>query len=145
MKVVKKNIKSFFIKAKINNSNTSVYENDSKNNFIKFYIQWLEIANKKININQVFNDITRDHPSYDYEKNIYLSMLAEQCEYFNDMYNYLEDMIKFEKDKILSSDERNLLNIAMKNKIKKNLNAIRTASAYMNKEKKKKNLLFFHI
>ena len=46
-------------------------------------------------------------------------MLAEQCEYFNDMYNYLEDMIKFEKDKILSSDERNLLNIAMKNKIKK--------------------------
>ena len=61
MKVVKKNIKSFFIKAKINNSNTSVYENDTKNNFIKFYIQWLEIANKKININQVFNDITREY------------------------------------------------------------------------------------
>ena len=142
MKVVKNNIKSFFIKAKINNSNTSVYENDSKNNFIKFYIQWLEIANKKININQVFNDITRDYSSKDYEKNIYLSMLAEQCEYFNDMYNYLEDMIKFEKDKILSSDERNLLNIAMKNKIKKNLNAIRTASAYMNKEKKKEKSSF---
>ena len=43
-------------------------------------------------------------------------------------------MIKIE---FLSSDERNLLSIAMKNKINKNLQGIRTVSAYMNKEKKK--------
>ena len=64
-------------------------------------------------------------------------MLAEQCEYYNDMYYYLEDMIKFDKDKVFNSDERKLLSVAMNNKIKPNLKAIRTVSAYMNKEKKK--------
>ena len=135
--VVKRNIKSFFDQAKLNNSNTSIYENDTKNNFIKFYIQWLENANKKIKVNQILNDITRVYSTQQYEKNVYLSMVAEQCEYYDDMYNYLEDMVKFDKDRILSSDERNLLSIAMKNKINKNLQGIRTVSAYMNKEKKK--------
>ena len=60
------------------------------------------------------------------------------------MYYYMEDIVKFDKDKILSSDERNLLNIAMKNKINNNMNAIRTVSAYFNREKKK-NLIIFHI
>ena len=61
------------------------------------------------------------------------------------MYYYMEDIVKFDKDKILSSDERNLLSIAMKNKINNNMNAIRTVSAYFNREKKKKNLIIFHI
>ena len=92
----------------------------------------------------MINDITRQYSSKQYEKNIYLSMLAEQCNYFNDMYYYMEDIVKFDKDKILSSDERNLLSIAMKNKINNNMNAIRTVSAYFNREKKK-NLFIFHI
>ena len=55
------------------------------------------------------------------------------------MYYYMEDIVKFYKDKILSSDERNLLSIEMKNKINNNMNAIRTVSAYFNREKKKKS------
>ena len=137
MEVIKRNIKTFFDQAKLNNSNTSTYENDSKNNFIQFYIKWLETANQKIKVNQIYNDITRGYSSIKYEKNLYLSMLAEQCEYYNDMYYYLEDMIKFDKDKVFNYDERNLLSIAMNNKTKPNLNAIRTVFAYMNKEKKK--------
>ena len=139
MEVIKRNIKSFFDKAKLINSNTSIFENDTKNNFIKFYIEWLGAANEKIKVNQMINDITRQYSSKQYEKNIYLTMIAEQCNYFNDMYYYMEDIVKFDKDKILSSDERNLLSIAMKNKINNNMNAIRTVSAYFNREKKKKS------
>ncbi len=56
-------------------------------------------------------------------------------------------MIKFDKDRILKLDERNLLNITMKNKINTNLNVIITLSIYMNKEKKKErsNYLPFTI
>ena len=68
MEVIKRNIKTFFDQAKLNNSNTSTYENDSKNNFIQFYIKWLETANQKIKVNQIYNDITRGYSSIKYEK-----------------------------------------------------------------------------
>ena len=42
-----------------------------------------------------------------YEKNVYLAMLAEQCNRFEEMVQFLEDMLK-SRDKDLSSDERNL-------------------------------------
>ena len=52
--------------------------------------------------------------SIKYEKNVYLAMLAEQCNRFNEMVSFLEDMLK-SRDKDLNSDERNLLSIAYKN------------------------------
>ena len=51
-----------------------------------------------------------------YEKNVYLAMLAEQCNRFDEMVQFLEDMVK-NRDKDLNSDERNLLSIAYKNSI----------------------------
>jgi 14-3-3 protein epsilon len=71
-----------------------------------------------------------------YEKQVYLAMLAEQCSRFEDMMEFLEEMVRGKKED-LSSDERNLLSIAYKNTISLRRQAIRTLSAYENKEKKK--------
>lgn len=73
-----------------------------------------------------------------YEKNVYLAMLAEQCTRFEDMMEFLEEMVKNKKED-LSSDERNLLSIAYKNTISLRRQAIRTLLAYELKEKKKDN------
>lgn len=71
-----------------------------------------------------------------YEKNVYLAMLAEQCTRFEDMIEFLEDMVRT-KSEDLSSDERNLLSIAYKNTISLRRQSIRTLLAYEMKEKKK--------
>ena len=71
-----------------------------------------------------------------YEKNVYLAMLAEQCNRFNEMVQFLEDMVR-SRDKDLNSDERNLLSIAYKNSVSGGRSALRTIMAYENKEKKK--------
>jgi 14-3-3 protein epsilon len=71
-----------------------------------------------------------------YEKQVYLAMLAEQCSRFEDMMEFLEEMVKGKKDD-LSSDERNLLSIAYKNTISLRRQALRTLLAYEMKEKKK--------
>ena len=71
-----------------------------------------------------------------YEKQVYLAMLAEQCSRFEDMMEFLEEMVKGKKED-LSSDERNLLSIAYKNTISLRRQAIRTLYAYEMKEKKK--------
>ena len=76
-----------------------------------------------------------------YEKNVYLAMLAEQCNRFEEMVQFLEDMVKT-RDKDLSSDERNLLSIAYKNSITSLRTALRTIMAYESKEKKKENSNF---
>ena len=80
--------------------------------------------------------------SIKYEKNVYLAMLAEQCNRFNEMVSFLEDMLK-SRDKDLNSDERNLLSIAYKNSISGLRSALRTIMAYENKEKKKKIQHFY--
>ena len=79
--------------------------------------------------------------SIKYEKNVYLAMLAEQCNRFNEMVSFLEDMLK-SRDKDLNSYERNLLSIAYKNSISGLRSALRTIMAYENKEKKKENSTF---
>ena len=79
--------------------------------------------------------------STQYEKNVYLAMLAEQCNRFNEMVSFLEDMLK-QRDKDLNSDERNLLSIAYKNSISGLRSSLRTIMAYENKEKKKENSTF---
>ena len=71
-----------------------------------------------------------------YEKNIYLAMLAEQCNRFEEMIEFLEEMLK-SRDKDLNGDERNLLSIAYKNSVSSRRTALRTIMAYETKEKKK--------
>ena len=79
--------------------------------------------------------------SVKYEKNIYLAMLAEQCNRFDEMVQFLEDMLK-SRDKDLSNDERNLLSIAYKNSVSSRRTALRTIIAYETKEKKKETSTF---
>ena len=76
-----------------------------------------------------------------YEKNIYLAMLAEQCNRFEEMVSFLEEMLS-SRDKDLNSDERNLLSIAYKNSASSRRTALRTITAYETKEKKKENSNF---
>ena len=77
-----------------------------------------------------------------YEKNIYLAMLAEQCNRFDEMVQFLEDMLK-SREKDLSNDERNLLSIAYKkNSVSSRRTALRTIIAYETKEKKKETSTF---
>jgi 14-3-3 protein epsilon len=78
-----------------------------------------------------------------YEKQVYLAMLAEQCNRFEDMMEFLEEMVKGKKDD-LSSDERNLLSIAYKNTISLRRQAIRTLLAYEMKEKKRDESLYLN-
>lgn len=73
-----------------------------------------------------------------YEKQVYLAMLAEQCNRFEDMMNFLDVMVQ-NKQEGLSSDERNLLSIAYKNTISLRRTAIRTLLAYEAKERKKED------
>jgi 14-3-3 protein epsilon len=76
-----------------------------------------------------------------YEKNVYLAMLAEQCNRFEEMTEFLEQMLKA-RDKDFNSDERNLLSIAYKNSVSSRRTALRTIMAYEMKEKKKENSTF---
>ena len=76
-----------------------------------------------------------------YEKNIYLAMLAEQCNRFEEMVEFLEEMLK-SRDKDLNGDERNLLSIAYKNSVSSRRTALRTIMAYETKEKKKESSNF---
>jgi len=76
-----------------------------------------------------------------YEKNVYMAMLAEQCNRFEEMTEFLEEMLKG-RDKDLNSDERNLLSIAYKNSLTSRRTALRTVIAYETKEKKKENSPF---
>jgi 14-3-3 protein epsilon len=76
-----------------------------------------------------------------YEKNVYLAMLAEQCNRFEEMAEFLEDLLK-SRESDLNSDERNLLSIAYKNSVSSRRTALRTIMAYEMKEKKKENSTF---
>lgn len=72
----------------------------------------------------------------EFEKQLYLAMLSEKCQRYEDMKFYLEDMVKL-KAEDLSRDERDLLAIAYKNSIASCRQSIRTISAYELKESKK--------
>jgi 14-3-3 protein epsilon len=70
-----------------------------------------------------------------------MAMLGEQCNRFEEMVEFLEDMIK-SRDKDLNADERNLLSIAYKNSVTSKRTALRTVMAYELKEKKKESSNF---
>lgn len=76
-----------------------------------------------------------------YEKNVYIAMLAEQCNRFEEMVEFLEDMLKG-RTQDLNSDERNLLSIAYKNSVTSKRSALKTVMAYEFKESKKENSNF---
>ena len=76
-----------------------------------------------------------------YDKNVYLAMLAEQCNRFEEMTGFLEEMLK-SRNGDLNSDERNLLSIAYKNSVSSRRTALRTIMAYEMKEKKKESSNF---
>jgi 14-3-3 protein epsilon len=76
-----------------------------------------------------------------YEKNVYLAMLAEQCNRFEDMTDFLESMLRA-RGKDLNSDERNLLSIAYKNSVSTRRTALRTVMAYESKERRKEQSNF---
>ena len=69
---------------------------------------------------------------------MYTTLLAEQCEFYDDMLYFMRHFIK-NNEKVLNSDERNLFSIACKNYMSKNQKAYRTMIAFENKEKKKEN------
>lgn len=79
-----------------------------------------------------------------YEKNVYIAMLAEQCNRFEEMVEFLEEMLKG-RTQDLNSDERNLLSIAYKNNVTSKRTALRTVMAYELKEKKRKLQPFYHL
>jgi 14-3-3 protein epsilon len=79
--------------------------------------------------------------SKSYEKNVYLSMLAEQCSRYEDMSEFLEELLK-SREGDLNTDERNLLSIAYKSSVSSRRTAYRTIVAYENKERKKDNSTF---
>ena len=67
------------------------------------------------------------------EKEIYLAMLAEQCERYKDMIEILENLINKKKEEI-NSEEKNLISIAYKNYISEIRNSINIIISYENKE-----------
>ncbi len=122
---------------KFNGKSFPVFE-ENKSNEIKDKSQKNIIDNNN-EINNKYNNITKDKNNY--EKFVYLSMLAEQCSLYTDEKYFLEIMIKNRND-VLLPDERNLFAIACKNYISTYRKALRTIEAYKNKEKKKSSSFF---
>ena len=101
-----------------------------------------EKTNKNNNIKNVNNNNNENNSKKDiYSKNIYNSMLAEQCSRYEEMVEFLEVEFK-QRDKDFNSDERNLYGIACKNYISSLRSAMWTILAYENKEKKKEKSNF---
>ena len=62
------------------------------------------------------------------DEKIFLARVAEQAERFNDMVNFLDEVLG-EKGGEVSADERNLLSVAFKNLISSKRAACRTIAA----------------
>jgi 14-3-3 protein epsilon len=62
------------------------------------------------------------------EEKIFMVRVAEQAERFEDMYNFLKDVVA-NKDSDFTTEERNLLSVGFKNLIGSNRTAIRTIGA----------------
>jgi 14-3-3 protein epsilon len=62
------------------------------------------------------------------EEKIFMVRVAEQAERFDDMFNFLKEVIGL-KDADFTTEERNLLSVGFKNLIGANRTAIRTIAA----------------
>ena len=76
-----------------------------------------------------------------YQKNIYLASLAQQSQRYDDMVEYLQDIIN-DKTRDLTKDERELLSMAYMNSVSKRTVALRTTSAYELKEKRRETSIY---
>ena len=125
------NINSFDLYTKsINIHNKIMNIKNNENIFNNYKVK------KKAKINKIINE-----KGYNYEKLIYLAMLAEQAKKYDDMAEFMKKVAS-EKTDGLYSDERNLMSIAFKNFISVNKSSIRTVMVYENKEKKRDNSSF---
>ena len=62
------------------------------------------------------------------EENVFMARVAEQSERFDDMVEFLREVIKSKSDDF-TTEERNLLSVGFKNQIGSKRTAIRTISA----------------
>ena len=163
MKIYQKKNRNYQILSnlkEISNNNINIL-NDLNNifldnkNFFDIYTKTINIHNKMMNIKNnenIFNDnkvekkakinkIINDKKGNNYKKLIYLSMIADQANKFDDMAEFMK---KFASERIddLSFDERNIMNTAFKKLIDLNRSAIRTIIVNENKEKKRDNSLY---
>jgi hypothetical protein len=76
-----------------------------------------------------------------YEKNIFNANIAELCERYEDMKEYLEDKIK-SSERDLTHDERNLLSLAYMINFNTRRQALKKIISILIKEQKKENSLF---
>jgi 14-3-3 protein epsilon len=76
-----------------------------------------------------------------YEKNIYMALLAEQCERYEEMFKYLEELV-IKRNKDFSEKERELLAYGYISYIKSKRKSLHIIMAYETKEKKNDNSLF---
>ena len=165
MKIYQKKNRNYQILSnlkEISNNNNNIL-NDLKNIFLNnknsfdIYTKTINIHNKMMNI-KVDENISIDkkvekktkinkiinEKKGNYEKLIYLALLSEQANKYDDM---AEFMIKLASERTYDfiSDEKNLLSMAFKNLISLNRKAIRTIETYENKEKKRIILLIYHM
>ena len=73
-----------------------------------------------------------------YEKYVYLAMIGGQCNRFEEMAEFLEQLLN-SRNKDLNNSERNLLSVTYKSSV-----SIRTIIAYELKEWKRENSAFLH-
>ena len=104
--------------------NIKINENISNDNKVE----------KKAKINKIINDKKGDN----YEKLIYLAMLAEQASKYDDMVEFMKKVAS-ERTGDFNSDEKSLMSVAFKNFISVNRQVNKTIKTYENKEKKKNN------
>ena len=102
------------------------------------YFSDINLVEDSSNIKKLYENLIK---KYDYEKLIYLAMLAEQCENYEDMFYLMKEVIR-NKEFPASADERNLFSIACKNYIRFNIKENRTIQAYEAKERKKNSSTF---
>ena len=125
-----------------NIENISIVNN--KNIIIDNFFSDINLVEDLSNIKKLYeNFIKKDNKNSqnsndNYEKLIYVTMLAEQCKNYEDMLYFMKCCIKNKND-ILTSDERNLFSVACKQYISVNKEGNRTILAYENKERKKDN------
>ena len=78
-----------------------------------------------------------------YKKKVYLLMLAEECNRYKDMIQFIEDIVNH-KSEDLKKSERDILSFAYNKSISSRRKALKKINALETKERKKKiQLVFF--
>ena len=100
-----------------------INEYDNQSNIKKLYENFIKDENANSSDSDGLNN-----------KFLYTALLADQCNFYEDMFYFMKAFIKNKKD-ILTPEERNTFAIACKQYISKNRSANRTILQYEKKEK----------